>query len=1455
MSIVGSNVLAGASGQGGYFLKNSLRFRSSVNGDLYRDVTTTGNRKTFTYSCWLKITKVDTTQIFSCGTSGSSVLQARIVTNNGLQIYQESGGATNFQRYTGSSAYLRDFSAWYHTVFAVDTTQATAGDRVKVYLNGVQLTSFSSSVDPSLNYDTLANYNDMWVGSYLGNVTSDTYQTEVHFLDGYAATADDFGEFDGATGVWKPKEYVGGNYGTNGFYLPMTETTQAELQNTVKFNSTTATAKEVTGVGFSPDLVWFKSTSNVQNHYLIDTVRGGNSFLYSNATNAENTSQQWIDEFGSDGFTATNNVLSNNYDYVAWCWDAGANQASTGISSVQYRGSGVTKKVTGFGFSPDLVWIKKRGDGTNTTNRDHVLFDTVRGANVQLKLKPQAEATLTDEVMSFDSDGFTAGASDNVNGTNAPYIAWCWDAGNSDPVSNTQGDITSTVKASDATGFSIVTWTASGVADDRVGHGLNSAPEFIIYKDRDGTGRPYVWTTAIDGSDDYLFLDGTNAANDQPVTYTSPTSTTISNYGYGSSASMLAYCFKSVSGVSDIGTYQGNGSASGPTVTTGFRPGFLLIKGLDVTGGASWLIVDGTRNPFNPVDASLYADDQADEGAADRVNFTDTGFEVITTSTLVNENTKTYLYMAFKGSYSDYVAPFNTDGTIDSRVKANPEKGFSIVSYEGNSTADQTVGHGLSSAPEMIVLKNRDAANYWIVQHKDLTSYAYNLYLQDTTTQQNDAQFTAAHTSSTFQLRSGGSVNTSGNNYIAYCFHSVAGYSSFGSYVGNGSTSGTVVNTGFRPGFVLLKSVDATTGWIMVDAVRDPDNLVSQYLYADLTSADATYTNIMEFTDTGFELRIAGGASNTNNINYIYMAFADTRDAQFNFDASGNKNNFIPSGNINSNASGFSSYDIMTDVPTLTDENTANYCTLNALTLNAGGGATTPSGSSSDGNLKWIGTGGNDNVFGTMAASSGKWYYEIEIVANPNTLVAGWSTTDELADYTQSALVYYNSAGIRNGNRTVVWDTDVTTGLTFSVSDIMGFALDIDSGDLKVYQNNSLVSTITLPADKGDKWIPAFGDSSSTDASFTVNFGQQPFAYTPPTGFLPLNTYNLPDSTIVDGSKHMNTVLYTGNGTAIGSGGLSVTGVGFQPDLVWGKRRDTAAYHGLVDVIRGGTKLLFSNSTDAETTYSEGISTFDSDGFTVGNLGNFNSSGGTYVSWNWKANGSGVSNSDGSITSTVSANTTSGFSIVSWTGNATAGATVGHGLGIAPEMVIVKNRDSAYNWTVYHKDLTSATYVLLLNSTSAELSSSVQFNSTAPSSSVFTLGWGGSDQNTNSAADHVAYCFAPVEGFSSFGKYTGNGSADGPFIYTGFRPAWIMIKRTDGSGMSWALRDTTRDSYNPAALSIFADLNVAEGSGNTHDLLSNGFKLRSSSGNENLSGGTFVYAAFAENPFKNSLAR
>jgi len=348
-------------------------------------------------------------------------------------------------------------------------------------------------------------------------------------------------------------------------------------------------------------------------------------------------------------------------------------------------------------------------------------------------------------------------------------------------------------------------------------------------------------------------------------------------------------------------------------------------------------------------------------------------------------------------------------------------------------------------------------------------------------------------------------------------------------------------------------------------------------------------------------------------------------------------------------------------------------------------------------------------------------------------------------------------------------------------------------------------------------------------------------------------------TTIDNPGVYFNTVTYTGNvDHSSANGSQAISGVGFQPDWVWIKPYVlgyAAGSHNLTDSVRGAGVGLFSDSNSAEYNYGTSANggsliAFGSDGFTLGGASQVNENSNTYAAWNWLGGGSASSNGNGSITSSLSASTTSGFSIVTYTGNGTAGATVGHGLGSIPKAFIVKVRNTSNEWVVYHASL-GATKFIELNSSGASQTNSTRFNNTEPTSSVFSLG---TAAGLNTSSDtHVAYCFAEKKGFSKFGKYTGNGSSDGTFVYTGFRPAWLMAKNTD-AGDHWVIFDNKRKTTNTMTNPLFPNNDSAQGSSTSYttDFLSNGFKFGGSDGATNSSGNVYIYFAFAESPFVNS---
>ena len=1107
----------------------SLKFNDNESQYLSWTPASAGNRKTWTWSGWVKranITTASSNFLFYAGNASSI--------DTSLYVYGSGSAADKlqFEIYDGSNNYyirtnalFRDPSAWYHIVAVMDTTQATSSNRMKLYVNGEQITSFSTATYPTQNYDAFVNS-----ASYehalgrRGTEYADFYLADVYFIDGQALDPTSFGET--VDGYWKPIDYDG-TYGTNGFHL-----------------------------NFKDDIV------------------------------------------------------------------------SEGFNTVTYTGNNTGQSISGLGFSPDLVWAKSR-TSAYTSN----IFDSVRGANKTLGSDvTNAEATATDKLMSFDADGFTLGADQatfgGINYGTGNYVAWCWDAGT------------------------------------------------------------------------------------------------------GSAAS-------------------------------------------------------------------------------------------------------------------------NTDGSITSTVKANPSYGFSVVSYTGTGSA-ATIGHGLSSAPDMVIVKSRSDAYNWGVYHSGLTSADYALQLNTTIAQSNTWDYwnDTAPTSSVFSVGTELGSNKSGSNYIAYCFHSVSGYSSFGSYTGTGATGNAVTGLGFKPAFLMVKRTDSANSWMMLDNTRTPYGRKGHYLYAEQSFAETYYQEI-DFDNDGFTLQATGGAINASGGTYIYMAFADTREYAFWKDVSGNGNHWTPN-----------NLDYRDSLP---DTPTNNWATLNPLSPEA------DQFTVQEGNLKATTAVAAYNVLhGTFGISSGKWYWEVLVQAvNSGTGNQGRMNTgvQQLAGDQNNYIgadAYgwsYNFDGKKINSGAVT-----TYGSPFYTAYVLGVALDMNAGSITFYNNGTSQGTAftnvtgeVFPAlsayqtgGYNSGGIFNFGQDSTfagakAMGSYTDDNGIGNFQYAPPSGYLALCTSNLPTPTIVDGSLHFNTVLWTSNG-----GVQSITGVGFQPELWWGKTRSSAGSHYVEDVVRGATNYLLTNSTNAEGTDANYLTSFDADGFSMGT--NQYASGTTMVAWNWKAGGTAVSNTDGSITSQVSAGEY--MSICTYSGNGTAGATVGHGLGKVPKLLFIKCTSTADNWAV-GKGVGSNQWLeyARLNDTAAFTDGGygVQFfNDTAPTSSVFSLG---TINDVNDAArDYVAYAFADLEGACKIGTYTGNGSTDGPFVYTGGRVQWLMIKRTDGAA-GWYVEDASRNEYNVVDKYLTADSSDADSTLSLLDFVSNGFKLRTSATGFNASGGSYIYLAIMETPLKNATAR
>ena len=620
------------------------------------------------------------------------------------------------------------------------------------------------------------------------------------------------------------------------------------------------------------------------------------------------------------------------------------------------------------------------------------------------------------------------------------------------------------------------------------------------------------------------------------------------------------------------------------------------------------------------------------------------------------------------------------------------------------------------------------------------------------------------------------------------------------------------------------------------------DGYAAEVHFTDGTAYDAT-----AFGEFKNGVWVAKSPSVTYGTNGFYLDFAD--GGAIGNDVSGNNNDWT--------ATNLASTDVMLDSPT------NNFAVINPLGTQY---SYVPNGTFSEGNLKLatLTTGTSPFYSSIQIPKIGKYYWEYVYTSSIDASFSGvgaydgsivaWYVTPVVDDY------YIDGAPTATTDR-------------FATGDVIGVCADVDAGTVQFYKNGVAQTLISYDLTNND-YYALFQDATNLSETILANFGQDSsfagnktpqgntdangigdFYYAPPAGYLALCTSNLPEPAIGPNSattadENFNTVLWTGNGST------QSIDVGFQSDLTWYKdRSDGSENHWLFDAIRTADYGLIPNLSDGEYNITNSITDFTSIGFDIGSNGNINRLNDTYVAWNWKAdNTSGSTNTDGSITSTVSANVDAGFSIITWTGTG-ANGTIGHGLNSGPEMMIVKDRDNAYNWYVYHNSTGSNLRLEGLNTTSAA-TTQTDSNQFVPTSSVIAIPSFAS-QNT-SGADMLCYAFHEVEGFSKVFSYTGNGSSDGPFINLNFKPAWVMVKCSSNSTFGdWHIFDNQRDIDNLVENRLEANTSDAEAVASGYylgDFLSNGIKIRNSSSHINGSGATHIGIAFAENPFKYSNA-
>ena len=656
-----------------------------------------------------------------------------------------------------------------------------------------------------------------------------------------------------------------------------------------------------------------------------------------------------------------------------------------------------------------------------------------------------------------------------------------------------------------------------------------------------------------------------------------------------------------------------------------------------------------------------------------------------------------------------------------------------------------------------------------------------------------------------------------------------------------GTVTITVNNTAVEIGSTTATLFNRNNAWY-IGSYSDEGNNFEGYM-AEMHWVDGTAlapTDFGEYNTSGVWIPKAyTGSYGTNG---FYITGEDSSD--LGADYSGNGNDFT--------SSGLAAADQMPDTPT------NNQSVFNVLDQKGTGNI----GTFSEGNLTLV-TSSNDSLAATsIPVIESGCYWEAKIDNAGDEMFGLWvsSTASPRSDSTSSPHTNAASCVIRVADNKVFNEGSGSSfsPATISTNDVVMFAYK--DGQLFYGKNDSWENSGDPGAETGELFtiasssskviVPVFGRSGGANVTYTLHMSEEDFTYTPPTGFVALSTANLPTPAIADGSEYFHTQLYTGTG----SSGLEITNDAnagdFKPDWFWVSPRSNGDNDIAIDVARGVTSRLKVNGSDAQDTDGTALFTFETDGFHVDSTDvNFNGDGRTYVAWQWKTQGgAGSSNTDGSInTTTTSVNTTAGFSISTYTGTG-ANATVGHGLGLVPKMIILKNRADDVAWVVYHVEAGN-THGLALNDTGARADDATFFNDTTPTSTVFSIG---SSNGTNGDGDAmVAYCFAEIPGYSRFGKFEGNANANGPFIHLGFKPAWFMWKNMDsGTNGDWTIMDSKRDPFNMVEENLRANSNSTADTGEADlDFCAAGVKHRGGVSNRFNAASTYIYMAFAEHPF------
>ena len=1484
------HIITDDSSAGGKVINGSLVFNIARENFLRRTPSSDGNRKTFTFSCWFKRTRIGGEQrIFSSYDGSNIAFQCGIkfFSNNTLQVFNSPSGSLSTNLIT--NRFFRDTSAWMNIVVAVDMTQGTAANRAKIYINGEQETSFSTA-----NYGT---QNENWwfdnnsaqhIGGRGSEQTqySDMYLTEVHHIDGQSLDASYFGYTDSSTGIWRPKKYTNGNYGTCGYYLPLD------------------------GSGVPTD-----DQSGQNNHWTPFRLRPTVSL--ENATGALPIMR--TNKSGSHNLAGTREDAYKNNIVVALPFNTGFRDYSWHI-----KGSGSINTVS-TGGSPTVEC-----EGSGQQGGPGLYSNSLKLVRASSQYAESVFSTVSIGTGDFTVEGWfqnTTNSSDKnlFNLYDSGTRKWFVQA----RVNNSSDDLhiryyhggSSTQNNSDALGWSGDTASLKGWY-----HVAHSRSSGVARTFLNGVKVAQHNNTLDIGNVDrlrvgYMAGDGTKYVDGfaQDVRFYNGVGKYTSNFSVPSASPTITSNSPSGVAVARKSSVIENGS-----VTIDGESDYLKIPySSDFDLGSSWTIefwlypyssqntkLIGTRGDGSPrgweivywngeIGVEQYGDQSTSGQVRGSLILEPLAWHHIAV-THNGTNTKTYI-----------------DGVLDLNTTTSSGSNWGAGSHElriGRPEAHAEAGRHAISNLRIVKGSVVYSANFKPPTEPLTNITNTKLLCCNSKTSPLNATVSQTRTGPTITTNGGithstddpyssseGSTSNSGTGYLEIPSDSfIVGYGDFtiegwlkSTQAGGTNQEGvwsiisgsSAFQTGNDNLFRLVQGRDGDGG--QDGALEVTINGIAVGTTDQDVLAENTWTHVAVSRKSGRVRIFVGGVEKASGIadgsftgnrfvtgyyNNNYTFQGNMADVRFVNGRAIYTGNFTPPTSAlpnipnsvlrccSSDSSAASSGQVYT-TPVRYGDTYANdfnpfdeydstgqesgYCILNTVDKSSN---TTPS----DGGLHWsCSASGEGKIRGTISFTEGKYYFEDTVsiaarhqvgVMDTETLYTGGDLGNNIGEW----VVRTDNYGVHHGSSRGENVDPLSTDTTNKIGYVWMVAVDADNGKIYFGKNGSWLKGADpargqnpVYSNLSGRLAPAMGRRTGANAA-NINFGQRPFVYNPPEGFLPLCTSNLKHSPVRNPAQHCGVLLWTGNGSVSGQN-ITDTGLEFKPDLVWIKQRNGTQNNLIHDTVRGINKYIKTDENAAESTNEDFVTQILQGGFKVGNSGVTNGSGETNVAWCWKGGGTAVTNNDGNIASQVSANKEAGFSICSWTINTSGVYTIGHGLGKAPAMIIMKNRDTTNNWDVYHQSV-GPNFRIRLNSDTNREDYTGPWNDTAPDSSKFTStgSWLGGNGNKI-----VAYCWAEIPGYSRFGIFKGNSaSSDNTYIHCGFRPAFIMSKDSTAGGTGWWWRvDTKRDPDNVVYNMVDANRPNAERTDTIFDICSNGFKVRLGLGTTD-----FIFMAFAEQP-------